>query len=200
MDIGGTSVSSPLWAGYLSNIQAAFSYFNLGSIGYFNPLLYAVGTADFGVGTPDAFLNEIIQGQNGLIGSSTPGFFNGYGYSNTTVSGTIWGGLAAQLMIGLTQPGGPPGATYNFKVKTTGTTATFSWYPSQGAVGYAIGIYHYDILGNLAPMVYVTKAKKLTVTDLPPIPPELGNYYAFLWCFNSSGFYQVPNPVNFNTK
>ena len=200
LEVGGTSVSSPIWAGYVSNIQAAFSYFNLGSIGYFNPLLYAVGTPLFGVGSPDAFLNDIIQGQNGDIGSNNPGFFNGFGYSNTTGSGTIWGGLAAQLLIGLSQPGPLPGATYNFKVKAQGTTAKFSWYPSQGAAGYAIGVYHYDIFLNLVPMVYVTKANQLTVTDLPPIPPELGDYYAFLWCFNASGSYQVPNAVNFNTK
>jgi subtilase family serine protease len=200
LQIGGTSVSCPIWAGYLSNIEAAYSYFKLGQIGFFNPLLYAVGTADFGVGTPDAYLNDIIQGQNGLIGSSKPGYFNGFGYSNTTGNGTPWGGLAAQLMIGLTQPGSRPGATYDFKVKVKGTTAEFSWYRSQGAAGYAIGVYHYDSLENLAPMVYVTKANKLTVTDLPPIPAALGNYYAFLWCFNSSGFYAVPNPINFNTK
>ena len=200
LQIGGTSVSSPIWAGYLSNIEAAYSYFNLGPVGFFNPLLYAVGTADFGVGTPDAYLNDIIQGQNGIIGSSHPGYFNGFGYSNTTGNGTPWGGLAAQLMIGLTQPGSRPGATYDFKVKVKGTTAKFSWLRSQGAVGYAVGVYHYDSLQNLAPMVYVTKANKLTVTDLPPIPAALGNYYAFLWCFNASGFYADPTPINFNTK
>jgi kumamolisin len=200
LQIGGTSVSSPIWAGYLSNIEAAYSYFNLGQIGFFNPLLYAVGTADLGVGTPDAYLNDIIQGQNGLIGSRNPGYFNGIGYSNTTGNGTLWGGLASQLMIGLTQPGSRPGATYDFKVKVSGTSAEFSWYRSQGAVGYAIGVYHYDSLQNLAPMVYVTKANKLTVTDLPPIPAALGNYYAFLWCFNASGFYADPTPINFNTK
>jgi hypothetical protein len=91
-------------------------------------------------------------------------------------NGTPRGGLAAQLMIGLTQPGSRPGATYDFKVQVKGTTAEFSWYRSQGAAGYAIGVYHYDSLENLAPKVYVTKANQLTVTDLPPIPAALGNY------------------------
>jgi subtilase family serine protease len=201
LQIGGTSVSSPIWAGYLSTIEAAYSYFKLGNIGYFNPLLYAVGTSDFGVGTPDAYLNDIIQGQNGEVGSSYPGYFNNFGYSNTTGNGTLWGGLAAQLMIGLRQPGSRPGATYDFKVKVTGTTADFSWYRSQGAVGYVIGLYHYDSLGNLTSTAYVTKANQLTVTDLPPIPADVGvAYYAYLWCFNSSGFYAVPTPINFNTK
>jgi subtilase family serine protease len=58
LQIGGTSVSCPIWAGYLSNIEAAYSYFKLGQIGFFNPLLYAVGTADFGVGTPDAYFER----------------------------------------------------------------------------------------------------------------------------------------------
>jgi subtilase family serine protease len=200
LQIGGTSVSSPLWAGYLSNVEAAYSYFKLGSIGFFNPLLYAVGTSDYGVGTPAAYLNNIIQGQNGLVGSQNPGYFNGFGYSNTTGNGTPWGGLAPQLMIGLTQPGPLPGATYNFRVKIKGTAAEFSWYPSQGAAGYTVGVYHYNSLRQLVAQAYVTKADQLTVTDLPPIPAVLGNYYAYLWSFNASGFYAVPNPVNFNTK
>lgn len=202
LQIGGTSVSSPVWAGYLSTIQAAYDYFKLGNIGYFNPLLYAVGTADFGVGTPAAYLYNISQGQNGLVGSSYPGFFNGIGYSNTTGNGTIWGqGLAAQLMISRSQPGSPPGATYDFKVKVKGTTAEFSWYRSQGAVGYVVGVYHINNLDQPSPTVYLTKTNQLTVTGLPPIPPELGGtYYAFLWSFNASGFYAVPSSILFNTK
>jgi len=202
LQIGGTSVSSPIWAGYLSTIEAAYSYFKLGNIGFFNPLLYAVGTPDFGVGTPFAYLYDIMQGQNGQVGSSYPGFFNGFGYSNTTGNGTIWGqGLAAQLMIGLSQPGSLPGATYDFKVKVKGTTAEFSWYRSQGAVGYVVGVYHLDSLGQPFPTVYLTKSNQLTVMGLPPIPADVGvAYYAFLWAFNSSGFYAVPTPINFNTK
>lgn len=43
IEIGGTSVSSPIWASYLSIIDAAFSYTGLGNLGFFNPILYAVG-------------------------------------------------------------------------------------------------------------------------------------------------------------
>lgn len=202
LQIGGTSVSSPIWAGYLSTINAAFSHFNLGKIGFFNPVFYAVGTTDFGVGQPAAYCRDIVQGQNGLIGSPNPGYFNGLGYSNTTGNGTIWGqGLAAQLMIGQHQPGSPPGATYGFKVKIDGTTAAFSWYRSQGAAGYVVGVYHRDIFGNPLPTAYLTKVNNLTVT-LPPVPADLygAHYFAFLWSFNASGEYSETTILNFNTK
>ncbi len=106
------------------------------------------------------------------------------------------------MMLGLSQPGSKPGATYNFAVKVQGTTARFNWYPSQGAAGYVVGLYHIDVnTGNPLPTAYLTKATNLTVTGLPPIPAYVGvAYYAFLWCFNSSGVYEVPNPINFNTK
>jgi subtilase family serine protease len=202
IQIGGTSVSSPIWAGYLSTINAAFSHFNLGNIGFFNPVFYAVGSVDFGMGIPYAYCRDIIQGQNGLIGSPNPGYFNGLGYSNTTGSGTIWGqGLAAQLMIGQHQAGAPPGAMYGFKVKINGTAAEFSWTRSQGASGYVVGVYHRDIFGNPLPTTYLTKTNKLTV-NLPPIPvdPYGDHYFTFLWSFNASGEYEVPTIVKFNTK
>jgi hypothetical protein len=202
IQIGGTSVSSPIWAGYLSTINAAFSHFNLGNIGFFNPVFYAVGSVDFGMGVPDYYCRNIIQGQNGLIGSPYPGYFNGLGYSNTTGSGTIWGeGLAAQLMIGQHQAGSPPGAMYGFKVKINGTAAEFSWTRSQGASGYVVGVYHRDIFGNPLPTAYLTKNNNLTV-NLPPVPPDLygDHYFTFLWSFNASGEYEVPTVVKFNTK
>jgi subtilase family serine protease len=202
IQIGGTSVSAPIWAGYISTINAAYNHFNLGKIGFFNPVLYAVGTPDFGVGNPASYLRDIIQGQNGLIGSNYPGYFNGIGYSNNTGSGTIWGeGLAAQLMIAQQQPGAPPGAMYGFGVQITGTTAAFTWSRSQGAAGYAVGVYHRDIFGNPLPTAFLTKTNALTVT-LPPVPIDLygDHYFAFLWSFNASGAYAVPNAIRFNTK
>ena len=201
-EIGGTSVSSPIWAGYLSTINAAFSHFNLGKIGFFNPVFYAVGSEDYGFGQPANFCNPVIQGQNGLIGSANPGYFNNYGYCNTTGNGTIWGqGLAAQLIIGQHQPGSLPGATYGFKVKINGEKAAFSWYRSQGATGYVVGVYHRDIFSNPLPTTYLTKENKLTVT-LPPVPvdPYGDHYYAFLWSFNASGEYSETTVLNFNTK
>jgi subtilase family serine protease len=46
LQIGGTSVASPLWAGYLSNINAALTWTGLGNLGFFNPSLYSVGVSD----------------------------------------------------------------------------------------------------------------------------------------------------------
>ena len=74
IQIGGTSVSSPIWAGYLSIINAAFNYTGLQTLGFFNPALYAVGTPDFGIGSPSAFLYDIVVGSNGYPGTSYPGY------------------------------------------------------------------------------------------------------------------------------
>jgi hypothetical protein len=104
-------------------------------------------------------------------------------------------------MIGQHQPGSPPGATYGFKVKINGTTAAFSWYRSQGAAGYVVGVYHRDIFGNPLPTAYLTKENKLTAT-LPPVPADLygDHYFAFLWSFNASGEYSETTILHFNTK
>ena len=41
--IGGTSVSAPIWAGYVTLMNAGLHYLGLKDVGYFNSLLYAVG-------------------------------------------------------------------------------------------------------------------------------------------------------------
>jgi subtilase family serine protease len=203
LQVGGTSVSSPIWAGYLSLINAAFSHFKLGNVGFFNPMLYAIGTPYYGSGDPAGWLYDVSQGQNGLVGSNNPGYFNGFGYSNTTGNGSIWGGgLAAQLLIGQSQPGTPPGAIYGFAVKVKGTTAEFTWLPSSGAVGYVVAIYHSGDYGYYDTNSFVTDQPTLTVKDLPPIPsnPSGEYYWAYVWSFNASGGYYDKDDVTFNTR
>jgi subtilase family serine protease len=63
--VGGTSVASPLWAGYLSNINAALIWTGLGNLGFFNPTLYTVGVSQFA--SPSAYLYDIETGSNGYI-------------------------------------------------------------------------------------------------------------------------------------
>jgi subtilase family serine protease len=186
LQVGGTSVASPIWAGYLSNINAALTWTGLGRLGFFNPTLYTVGVSQFA--SPSSFLYDIETGSNGYVPFGGPGYYNGFGYSNTTGNGSIWGGgFGLQLLIGGTQPGTPPGGfVVGLKAPATSTSATITWTKSNGAVGYAIGLYtaragalYYTTIG------YVEKPPKssLTFTGLTPG----ASYNAFVWGFNASG-------------
>jgi subtilase family serine protease len=82
VQIGGTSVSSPIWAGYLTIVNAGLQYARLGNLGYFNPILYWVGQPFDSYN--DSYLFYITQGSNGE-GQQYPGYINGPGYSNRIV-------------------------------------------------------------------------------------------------------------------
>ena len=75
--VGGTSLSSPLWAGWISIINADRVAAGKARIGYFNPVLYPLGDAKTG-------FHDITSGNNG-----TPGYTAGPGYDNTTGWGSI---------------------------------------------------------------------------------------------------------------
>ncbi len=184
LQVGGTSVSSPIWAGYLSNINAALNWTGLGNLGFFNPTLYSVGVSSFG--NPAEFMYDIETGSNGYAPFGGPGFYNGFGYSNTTGNGSIWGGgFGLQLLIGGTQAGTPPGSVViGLKAPPTANSATVTWTKSSGALGYAIGLFHAGALYNIA-TAYVERppTSSLTFKNLNPST----SYNALIWGFNASG-------------
>jgi len=183
---GGTSVAAPIWAGYLSVLNAATNWSGLGYLGFFNPLLYTAG-ASLGV-DPDAVMYDVEEGSNGYAPFyGTPGFINGPGYSNTTGNGSLWGGgFADQVITNFKQRGTSPGAFGDFQGKVSGDTVKFSWSPSSGAVAYVVGISHFGSYGFNLNTSYLTKNTKLTVKGLPPLPTG-GFYVAFVYAFNASG-------------
>jgi subtilase family serine protease len=196
-EVGGTSVASPLWAGYLSNINAALNWTGLGRLGFFNPTLYTVGVNQFA--NPSSYLYDIVGGSNGYVPFGGPGFYNGFGYSNTTGNGSIWGGgFGLQLLLGGTQPGTPPGSLIaGLKGAPTSTSATVTWTkPTGSPVGYAIGLYHAGSLFNIA-IAYVAKppTTKMTFTNLIPNT----SYNVFIWGFNASGAPVNPGFTSFVT-
>src|ERR1700757_4293019 len=194
--VGGTSVASPLWAGYLSNINAALTWTGLGTLGFFNPTLYSVGLTEFA--TPSDYMYDILNGSNGYVPYGGPGYYNGFGYSSTTGNGSIWGsGFGLQLLLGGTQAGTPPGGlVVGLKSPATSPSATIKWAASSGAVGYAIGLYHAGSLYNIV-QGFVEKPPKtsLTFTGLTPNTP----YNVFIWGFNASGGSANPGNVSFTT-
>jgi subtilase family serine protease len=186
--VGGTSVASPLWAGYISNINAAFKYTGLPNLGFFNPTLYTVGLNQGAV--PYEYMYDIVNGNNGYIpyyGPSYPGYYAGFGYSNCTGNGSIWGGgFGVQVLLSGKQAGTPPGS---FTVTSKATKTPFYsekivWTPSSGASGYAIGLYHAGVLYNIT-QGYVAKgsATSLTFDGLTASTA----YYVYMWGFNASG-------------
>jgi subtilase family serine protease len=189
LQVGGTSASSPIWAGYVTNINAAFYSSGLGHLGYFNPILYSVGTQEIGYGYPASWLFDIVTGSNGnAVYYGYPGYTNGPGYSNTTGNGSIWGGgFALQLLISGTQAGTRPGG-FNVSVKGVpkATSTTIQWSPaSTGASGYAIGLYQYGYGAYYVTHAFLAgpTAKTHTFTGLTPNTA----YWVYMWGYNASG-------------
>ncbi len=136
VQIGGTSVSSPIWAGYLSIVNGARSYLGLGKgIGEFNPLLYRIAQGLF---FPP--LNDVADGTNGNVRVfGIPGFDAGYGYDNCTGWGTIQGGnFAYSVLTTNLGSGTPPGVARGLFGTVTKNSATVSWTAGKGATGYIV--------------------------------------------------------------
>jgi pro-kumamolisin-like protein len=184
IEIGGTSVASPIWGGYLSIINAGFDYTGLQHLGFFNPALYGVGAAEYPFAQPSAYLFDIYVGSNGYPGTSDPGYSNGAGYSNTTGNGSLWGsGFATQLMISGIASGNAPSAIEGLtQAKTTNSSVTLKWGASKGAAGYVVGIYYTGDYTNIVE-TFITKTTSITVPDLV----KGRQYWAYVWAFNSSG-------------
>ena len=178
------AVASPLWAGYLNNINAAFKWVGLGNLGFFYPILYKVGVSQFG--TPSDFMYDILTGNNGYVPFGGAGYYNGFGYSDTTGNGSIWGGgFALQLLISGTQAGTAPGSfVVGLKSPATSTSATIGWTQSSGALAYAIGLYHPGPLFNNT-TAYVAKPPQTSLTFKNLSPGS--TYNVFVWGFNASG-------------
>jgi kumamolisin len=197
IQVGGTSLSCPIWAGYLSTINAAFSYAGLGNLGLFNTALYAIGTPDFVYGFyPANWLNDVTEGSNGygaLYGP--PGYVNGQGYSNTTGNGSIWGGgLAVQLLISQTQPGTPPRNFWFTTQKLGRSSIEITWVNSVGAAAYVIELYYPGPYETIAE-AFVTKGTKLAISGLKPDTA----YSLIGFSFNASGYNETQSSIQFQT-
>lgn len=173
---GGTSVSCPIWAGYLSNINAALTWSKLGKLGFFNPTLYSIGS-DY----PANYLYDVLNGSNGCIPFGGAGYHNGFGNSNTTGNGSIWGGgFALQVLISGTQAGTAPGG-FNMILASNPkpTKATIKFTASSGASGYAFGLYHAGPYGWNIAQAYIEPPTATSIT-FTGLTPNTG-YNVFAW-------------------
>jgi subtilase family serine protease len=197
VQVGGTSVGSPIWAGYLTIIDAGLQYAGMGNLGYFNPILYWVGLP-FDILNFN-YLYNITQGSNGDVSlyPGYPGYSNNPGYSNTTGAGSVFGTIiGTQLLLYGGQPGNKPGATNGFTYSNlTYNSATFVWRPVTGASAYALEVFRNGASGYVVTQLYLTKDTTATASNLVP---NNATYYALLWAYNASG-YSEGGPVYFTT-
>jgi subtilase family serine protease len=217
MQIGGTSVSAPIWAGYLSILNSAAQYLldvNTPEVGFFNVLLYYVGDS-YGYDPDPNFpgytpLYPVLDGSNGdynLYG--TAGYSAGYFYNNCCGLGSLWGPFAFQALTFAGGTGTPPPAP-TLSVKPSTTSAKLSWTAATGATGYAVYVqlYQYNTNtgnydGTYVGQTAITKKTSLDVTDLLANQIVDGNpvygYAVTVAAVDSSGV-SVSNTVEFFTK
>jgi subtilase family serine protease len=186
IQIGGTSLSAPIWGAYMSILNAGSEYLFGTSIGFFNPTLYNIGfLLGIGYGNPSNYLFPAPDGTNGDPGryGGTPGFSAGYGYDNCTGSGTIWGGgFGTQVLTSQKGKGKVPAGFVFFFPKLTTTTAEFSWTDADLADGYVAELDAPGALANNA-TGFVTKKRKLLITNLTPKT----NYTLTVYAVNKAG-------------
>jgi subtilase family serine protease len=162
LQIGGTSVSAPVWAGYLSIVNAGLGYVGNTKIGFVNPVFYQ-----------DTELYQILDGSNGdpaIYG--LPGYSAGSPYNNCCGTGSLWGGGLAYQIITAGTSGTPPSQITGLTITPTKTAATISWDRTQGATGYTVWIDLVTVLhGTLyrlsdVAQTFVTKKTNFQVTGL----------------------------------
>ena len=184
--VGGTSLSAPIWAGYMSILNAGSEYLFGTSIGFFNQTLYGIGfLLGIGYGNPSNYLFPVPDGTNGdpTLYGGTAGFSAGYGYTNCTGSGTIWGGgFGTQVLTSQKGKGKVPAGFVFFFPRLTTTTAEFRWTASDLADGYVFELVGPGALSQTA-TGFVTKKRVLTFTKLTPKT----NYTLYAYAVNKSG-------------
>lgn len=179
VQVGGTSVSAPIWGGYISILNAGLEYLFGQQIGFFNPTLYGIG-----FGYPANYLFPVPDGSNGnaTLYGGTPGFNAGFGYTNCTGSGTIFGGgFATQLVLATSTGGQAPSGFVLFPPKLTKTTAALHWTKSDLATGY---LFELVMPGSFnVSTAVLTKKTQLTITGLKPGT----SYYLYAYAVNAGG-------------
>ncbi len=162
LQIGGTSVSAPVWAGYLSIVNAGLGYVGNTKIGFVNPIFYQ-----------DTELYQILDGSNGdAVADGLPGYTAGSPYNNCCGTGSLWGGGLAYQIITAGTSGTPPSQITGLTITPTKTAAAISWDRTQGATGYTVWIDLVTVLhgtlyrlSNVA-QTFVTKKTNFEATGL----------------------------------
>jgi kumamolisin len=194
LQTGGTSVSAPIWASYLSLLNSASLYAGLGQVGYFNPTLYNLGVSNSL--SPSSYFYDVNYGSNGSTAVYPwPGFNAGSGYDNCTGWGSLYGGgLAFQVLTTSGKSGTPPSQIVNLQAKPTATSVKLTWDFTSGQTAYVVTISHLAYV-RFNEQTFVTKDTKIEITGLTP---DDSSYSATVATVNASGSRQTS--VSFTTK
>jgi hypothetical protein len=126
--VGGTSLSSPLWAGMMALINQVQG----SPQGSPNPVLYQAGINQYKNGGPAVF-QDVTSGNNNVLatpcGPAVPGFSAGIGFD--AVSG--WGVANLAALVHSFGSGGGRGCTYTL------TPANQVFQPSGGTGSFSVG-------------------------------------------------------------
>jgi kumamolisin len=182
IQIGGTSVSCPVWAGFLSTVNAALNWSGMGNLGFFNQYFYSMGIPK-GYSTPYEFCYPITSGSNGNP-PSEPGYDACVGYNLCTGNGSIWGGgLATALLTYETQPGTPPGPITIATPKPNPTSVKASWTASSGTKGYVISLWVSGPYGLVQAGLLPPDVTTFTFKNMIPNT----TYWIYAYGYNASG-------------
>ena len=166
LEFGGTSLSAPLWASYISILNSGLQYLDgvtTPRVGYFNPHLYKALGNNY---SPAGSLYPILSGSNGdaaLYG--TAGYNAGPNYNNCTGLGSLWGPAGYEVVL-YSGKGKKPAAPNKITVTPAATSAAISWPTVTGATGYAIFVIDTASGGQSSAQFLLTKALNITVTGL----------------------------------
>jgi subtilase family serine protease len=220
IQLGGTSVSAPIWGGYVSILNSAAQFLSGATpvtpkIGFFNPLLYF---------TAESFIEDtsfpglsglypVLDGSNGNLSLyGVAGFNAGLFYNNCCGLGSLWGPFSFLTLASQNDNG----TAVTVTAAPSTTSAKITWTESTGATGYAVFVqlFQYNTNTNEYDGTYVaqtaiTKKTNLDVKGLlanqivvaPNVPPNtlLFQYSVNVAAVGSSGI-TVSNAVNFFTK
>jgi subtilase family serine protease len=185
IQIGGTSVSAPIWGGYISILNSGLTYLTGDRVGFFNPTLYKIQE-----NATTARLYPVLDGSNGneeLYG--TPGFNAGRRYNNCTGNGSLFGGGFSFEFLTAETGGAPPGPINNLATAPSSTSVHATWDAVSGATGYALALYVLTSKGQLTheANTFVTKSNNVIISGLTPGTP----YELFVGAVNPTGSSQA---------
>ena len=191
LEIGGTSLSAPLWAGAYSVLNAARKGTGLPAIGFFNPLIYNIGV------TKPGTILDILSGTNGFPGSNLPsGYDAAFSYDDVTGWGSIHDD---DFLISLFQlgagVGNQPGQASRIHAVPASTSVDVTWKSAQGATGYLVTV---TLQQPQSPAYFVaeavTQGTAFQVTGLSPA----SKYLVFITAVGPGGS-NIPYGVRFTT-
>lgn len=186
--VGGTSVSSPLWGAYYSFLNAGRKGMGIDKFGFFNLIMSNLFLHQYLYPALD-----ITDGTNGNLSLyGIPGYSAGNYYDNCSGWGTINNVLTLPVYLTIfTKKGNPPAVPTNVNTAVKGKNVLLTWTASPGALGYFI------LLGSSVaqgtgeingPLEYVTKNTSVEITGLP----AKGSFLAYVAAVNNAGSAATP--------